>query len=74
MIDYSSPAQQGKPIVIGQAAILWGNPFTHPERGHIDGGWILPGCTRTTNAEHAQRVCRELNESIKAMNRSRGAR
>lgn len=71
MNDYSSPIQPGKPIVIGQAAILWGDSFTHPERGHVEGGWILPGCVRTTNSEHASRVCRELNESIKAANRAK---
>jgi len=64
--DYASPVQPGKPIVVGQAAILWGDAFLHPDRGFIDGGWILPGCVRTTNAEHASRVCRELNEAIKA--------
>ena len=67
--DYESPVQHGKNIVVGQAAILWGEAFTHPDRGQIAGGWILPGCARTTNGEHALRVCRELNESIKQANR-----
>lgn len=71
MTDYSIPVQQGKPIVIGQAAILWGDEFTHSERGYVAGGWILPGCVRTTNGEYASRVCRELNDSIKAMKRAK---
>lgn len=74
MTDYASPIKLGKPIVVGQAAILWGEAFLHPEKGHIDGGWILPGCIRTTSGEHASRVCRELNESIKATNRAKGVR
>lgn len=64
--DYASPIQPGKPIVVGQAAILWGEAFMHPDRGYIEGGWILPGCVRTANGEHAARVCRSLNEAIKA--------
>jgi hypothetical protein len=69
--DYQSPIQPGKNIVVGQAAILWGEAFTHPDKGRIDGGWILPGMVRTTNGEHAARVCRELNESIKAATRAK---
>ncbi len=65
MTDYESPIQPGKNIVVGQACILWGEPFYHPERGPIAGGWILPGCMRTTSGEHARKVCRELNAAIK---------
>lgn len=66
MIDYTSPIQAGKPIVVGQAAILWGDAFIHPDKGAIPGGWILPGCVRTTNSQHAESVCRRLNDAIKS--------
>lgn len=69
MTDYESPIQHGKNIVVGQAAILWGEPFHHPDKGPIPGGWILPGCIRTTSGEHARKVCRELNAAIKHANR-----
>ena len=65
MTDYESPITPGKTIVVGQAAILWADEFTHPERGFIAGGWILPGCFRTANGEYAHRVCSAMNESIK---------
>lgn len=70
MNDYESPIQAGKPIVIGQAAILWSDSFLHPDKGYIEGGWILPGCVRTANGEYAAHVCRTLNESIKATHRA----
>lgn len=69
MTDYESPIQTGKPIVIGQAAILWSDSFMHPDKGYISGGWILPGCVRTANGEYASSVCRRLNETIKASQR-----
>ena len=68
MNDYESPIIAGKNIVVGQAAVLWGDAFHHPDKGHIAGGWILPGCIRTINGEHALQVCRALNDSIKQSN------
>ena len=58
-------AKPGKNIVVGQAALLWGEPFVHPIHGPVASGWIIPGCTRTTNAEYAVKVCTSLNEAIK---------
>ena len=71
MTDYESPIQRGKSIIVGQAAILWSDAFHHPDKGPIEGGWILPGCVRTANGEQALRVAREMNESIKLANRAK---